>query len=70
MTILVGCGVKGKPLPPLEPPMIGRGEPSFSDAASDVNLKKTKSKKIKDDWNEQKDFSDSTEKNSDRGSDK
>lgn len=67
---LACCGVKGKPLPPLEPPMIGRGEPSFLDASSEINLKKTKPKKIKDDWNEPKDFSESSEKNSDKGSDK
>jgi predicted small lipoprotein YifL len=24
---LAGCGVKGKPLPPLEPPPIGTGHP-------------------------------------------
>jgi len=23
------CGVKGKPLPPLEPPSIGTGEPTY-----------------------------------------
>lgn len=23
------CGVKGKPLPPLEPPSIGTGEPQY-----------------------------------------
>lgn len=26
---LVECGVKGDPLPPLEPPALGRGKPSF-----------------------------------------
>lgn len=26
---LTACGVKGKPLPPLEPPTIGNGEPAY-----------------------------------------
>jgi predicted small lipoprotein YifL len=26
---LAACGVKGKPLPPLEPPSIGIGEPTY-----------------------------------------
>lgn len=29
----VGCGVKGKPLPPLEPAEIGRGAPTYKRAA-------------------------------------
>ncbi|CAN5387697.1 hypothetical protein BH10BDE1_BH10BDE1_22700 [soil metagenome] len=28
-----GCGVKGKPLPPLEPAEIGRGAPTYRRAA-------------------------------------
>ena len=28
-----GCGVKGKPLPPLEPAEIGRGAPTYKRAA-------------------------------------
>jgi hypothetical protein len=32
-TILAGCGVKGKPLPPLEPAEIGRGAPTYKRAA-------------------------------------
>lgn len=27
VTFVAGCGVKGKPLPPLEPPSIGTGTP-------------------------------------------
>jgi len=26
---ITACGVKGKPLPPLEPPSIGTGEPTY-----------------------------------------
>jgi hypothetical protein len=29
------CGVKGDPLPPLEPPMIGRGHTNYKGAFSD-----------------------------------
>ncbi|UYL10511.1 hypothetical protein B9G69_007975 [Bdellovibrio sp. SKB1291214] len=28
---IAGCGVKGAPLPPLTPPPLGRGEPTYSD---------------------------------------
>lgn len=27
--LITACGVKGKPLPPLEPPPIGTGEPAY-----------------------------------------
>lgn len=30
---LASCGVKGKPLPPLEPAAIGRGAPTYKRAA-------------------------------------
>ncbi len=30
------CGVKGKPLPPLEPPAIGRGAPSYKRTAEEA----------------------------------
>lgn len=32
-TFAVACGVKGKPLPPLEPASIGRGAPTYKRAA-------------------------------------
>lgn len=35
------CGVKGKPLPPLQPAHLGRGEPTFTEA----DKKATTSKK-------------------------
>ncbi len=31
--ISIGCGVKGRPLPPLEPAEIGRGAPTYKRAA-------------------------------------
>jgi len=39
------CGVRGKPLPPENPPLLGRGEPNYSKATEKVDLpsqKKTK----------------------------
>lgn len=32
---LVGCGVRGKPQPPLTPPELGRGQPTFKRATED-----------------------------------
>jgi len=29
---LMGCGVRGRPQPPLQPPEIGRGQPNFKRA--------------------------------------
>ena len=52
--LLLACGVKGKPLPPVHNPPIGRGEPSFSKATEKVKLK-VKSN-IKDDFRDSEDF--------------
>ncbi|UXR65698.1 hypothetical protein EZJ49_05480 [Bdellovibrio bacteriovorus] len=35
-----GCGVKGRPLPPLNPAPLGRGEPTFKDATTTTPTKK------------------------------
>ncbi len=32
LLLIIGCGVKGDPQPPLEPPYIGRGEPMYDEA--------------------------------------
>ena len=37
--LLPGCGVKGKPLPPLEPAEIGRGVPTYKRAAEQAKPK-------------------------------
>lgn len=50
------CGVKGKPLPPLTPPVLGRGEPNYSRATEDVKIRKTKNLKNSDDWDDDSDF--------------
>ena len=34
---LVGCGVKGDPLPPEQPPRLGRGYPTYSKASEAVS---------------------------------
>lgn len=36
---LMGCGVKGDPLPPEEPAYIGRGEPSFKKAVQRFDIR-------------------------------
>lgn len=35
---LLGCGVKGKPLPPLTAPQIGRGKPTFASPSERVSI--------------------------------
>ncbi len=35
---LFGCGVKGDPLPPEKPPVIGRGQPSFMKATEEIRI--------------------------------
>ncbi len=37
---LAGCGVKGRPLPPLNPAPIGRGEPSYKESTQKKPVKK------------------------------
>lgn len=36
---VVGCGVKGKPLPPLQPAEIGRGVPTYKRTAEEAKPK-------------------------------
>lgn len=50
---VAACGVKGKPQPPLEAPVLGRGEPNFSKATENVKLRK---KPPASDWEEEGDF--------------
>jgi hypothetical protein len=61
---LCGCGVKGNPQPPLQSPVLGRGEPNFSKATELVRVKKLKNK-INDnsdpEWDEAADFPESNE---------
>ena len=54
--IAFGCGVKGKPMPPYSPPVLGRGEPSYSKATQGLPMDPKKKKKIQDDWEEKPDF--------------
>ncbi len=55
--ILVSCGVKGKPQPPLEAPVLGRGEYTPPKKTQDSKAKK-KSKNSEPDWEEADDFED------------
>ena len=57
--LISACGVKGKPLPPIEPVPLGRGEPNYSSAAKEIQIKKKKPKKIQNDWDEPEDFTES-----------
>lgn len=43
------CGVKGRPLPPLNPAPLGRGEPTFKDANQIPAPQKKKSSKADQD---------------------
>jgi hypothetical protein len=52
----LSCGVKGKPLPPLTPPALGRGEPNYSKATQGLEIDPKKKRKIQDDWPEEPDF--------------
>ena len=36
--MLLGCGVKGDPLPPEQAPRLGRGHPTFTRASEKVTL--------------------------------
>lgn len=52
---LLGCGVKGDPLPPEKPAELGRGRPTYKRATEELKIKKTAPKKTpstKDDEDE------------------
>ncbi len=38
--IILGCGVKGDPLPPERPAPLGRGSPSYREATQDLPLQR------------------------------
>jgi hypothetical protein len=60
---VTGCGVKGKPQPPLIPAFIGRGEPSFAKSADKPKSQNQSKKKIEGDFEESDDFESSVETN-------
>lgn len=37
---VVGCGVKGDPLPPEKPSDLGRGRPTYRRATEDINVER------------------------------
>jgi hypothetical protein len=61
---LCSCGVKGNPQPPLQSPVLGRGEPNFSKATESVRVKKLKNKfnnSSDPEWDEAADFPEANE---------
>ncbi len=52
--LCTGCGVKGKPQPPLTPALMGRGQPSYSKATESVKI--PKAKKVEGDFEDVPDF--------------
>ena len=36
----ISCGVKGDPLPPEKPPLLGRGKPTYKEATEEFSLPK------------------------------
>ena len=53
---LLSCGVKGNPQPPLESPILGRGEMNQVKKSNTQDPKKKKFKSIEPDWEESDDF--------------
>lgn len=37
---VTGCGVKGDPVPPSQPPELGRGQPTYRKATEKIQLQK------------------------------
>lgn len=50
---VLGCGVKGDPLPPLTPPGLGRGKPTFKKASKNIDIKETDIFESEDDEKEE-----------------
>ncbi|MEN0057787.1 MAG: hypothetical protein AAGB31_03040 [Bdellovibrio sp.] len=51
LSLLLGftaCGVKGRPLPPLNPAPLGRGEPTFKEATQKKNPSKERASDLED----------------------
>ncbi len=40
--VLLGCGVRGDPLPPERPPEIGRGRPTYRRATEEIKIEKNR----------------------------
>ncbi len=59
---ILACGVKGVPLAPLTPPVLGRGEPNYSKATENLKLKKKSAGAKSNDWGEPADFVEDKEK--------
>jgi len=46
--VMLGCGVKGDPLPPDRPVELGRGRPTYKRATEGLTIEKTKPRKEED----------------------
>lgn len=57
----IGCGVKGKPQPPLIPAFIGRGEPGVAKPQDKNKNSSQNKKKIEGDFDDSDDFGPSIE---------
>ncbi|MGZ3722253.1 MAG: hypothetical protein ACXVA9_04950 [Bdellovibrionales bacterium] len=44
ISAVLGCGVKGDPLPPEKPADIGRGRPTYKRATEEIKIQKTPSR--------------------------
>lgn len=52
-----GCGVKGKPQPPLTPPVIGHGKQNYPKSSKQIQIQnKKKPTTSEDDWSETEGF--------------
>jgi hypothetical protein len=57
LVVTSACGVKGRPLPPLTAPQIGRGEPSLlGTQAEPLQTPQQKKKNNQDDFEDDADF--------------
>ncbi len=53
--VILGCGVKSDPLPPLGEEKIGRGKPTFRKAAKNISIPTSTAEPEEDDEDENED---------------
>ncbi|OFZ13787.1 MAG: hypothetical protein A2Z20_05965 [Bdellovibrionales bacterium RBG_16_40_8] len=53
---VLSCGVKGDPRPPLNPPELGRGKPTFKKALQKIDFQKNKPVQKEDEEKDEKDL--------------
>ncbi|MCB0355567.1 MAG: hypothetical protein KDD40_01080 [Bdellovibrionales bacterium] len=57
----LACGVKGDPLPPEKPPLLGRGQPTYKKATEEITLPRPPQMILEDEDEEDIDEEDDTE---------